>query len=253
MRLADDHVPVFEFCPVSCRTLWGRGCVAGGGGRSGRSVGFTLIELLVAIAIIAILAALLFPAVNWAVASAQKAQCTANIRKHGASVFAYTADNNGQFPKSRSSPSPSDYWTVAVAGYRLDQPSPQAGFMCPSVAKMYPEFVSYILPISYGINMCIAGTTGGAPPYGFSVPYTNRAEPFRTHDISQPSKTSLISDVAAFAYGVYSLGNQPTWFLFPHGRRQMFFFCDGHVELRTRAEIPTDFKDVFWTGGTQQQ
>jgi prepilin-type N-terminal cleavage/methylation domain-containing protein/prepilin-type processing-associated H-X9-DG protein len=235
---------------ISCRNSWSCGHIEGGAGRSG---GFTLIELLVVIAMIAILAALLFPALNSAGAAAEKSRCTANIRKLGASVLAYAAENNGQFPKSRSSPSTQNYWLPKVAGYDLGKPAPQAGFVCPAVAKARPEVLTKSIPATYGLNMHIVGATGSAAPFGYNVPPSGRPEPFHTYQITRPAQTSLLSDVGAFAYGTWSLGDHYSWFLFAHGGRQMFLFCDGHTELRTRGEIPTNVNDVFWTGGTQEQ
>ena len=67
------------------------------------SSSFTLIELLVTIAIIAILAALLLPALNAARDKSYKVTCSSNLRQIGYGIMNYTGDNDDYFPRSRVS------------------------------------------------------------------------------------------------------------------------------------------------------
>ncbi|MCK6489247.1 MAG: type II secretion system GspH family protein [Planctomycetes bacterium] len=62
---------------------------------------FTLIELLVVISIIAILAAMLLPAISLVKASARTMSCSSSMRQLSMSVLGYAGDNQGQLPPSR--------------------------------------------------------------------------------------------------------------------------------------------------------
>src|SRR5262245_17424966 len=70
------------------------------GGREFQSRGFTLIELLVVISIIALLIALLLPALNASRRAAKKVVCASNLHQLGAGYSNYAVDNKDWLPRN---------------------------------------------------------------------------------------------------------------------------------------------------------
>jgi prepilin-type N-terminal cleavage/methylation domain-containing protein/prepilin-type processing-associated H-X9-DG protein len=93
---------------------------------------FSLIELLVVIAIIAILAAMLMPALSQARATARRIACVNNEKQIGLGFIMFAQDNDDKIPYARfndSSPgTPGSTWHYAIREYIGGSPLAQAGW-----------------------------------------------------------------------------------------------------------------------------
>jgi prepilin-type N-terminal cleavage/methylation domain-containing protein/prepilin-type processing-associated H-X9-DG protein len=100
--------------------------------------GFTLIELLVVIAIIAILIALLVPAVQRVRESANRTQCANNMKQLGLALQTYY-DTYKAFPPSRTNITPKHSWSAFILPY-IEQ---KAAFDIYDVKKDWNDPVNY--------------------------------------------------------------------------------------------------------------
>ena len=122
---------------------------------------FTLIELLIVVAIIAILAAMVIPALNSALEKGKAITCVGNLRQIGLSLTSYTADNQDFLPGIQdNSNNRLRYYLYSYAGTPQYDKNQKGLWFCPSYDIVLP-FDSTTKYISSYQNIKGQGTCPG--------------------------------------------------------------------------------------------
>jgi len=215
-----------------------------------RRNGFTLIELLVVVAIIAVLVAVLLPAISSAREQAKSLFCLSNLKQFGLVWQMYERDFGTLVPNWRGPQGREVYWPQILLenGYMPLDWRKSKMWLCPTLNQPYNP-ASW--NVNYGYN---AFHLGSSFYYGDNMNwFTYPPRPARLSQVQDPANTLVLVDSYRDLYyntGYYFVMDRPCdilWDPFPHARHSKglnILWLDGHGTHLPIANYPNPWREL---------
>lgn len=195
---------------------------------------FTLIELLVVIAIIAILAAILLPALNSARERGRSASCTNNLKQLGTTISMYTSDNDDWMMPDKMISNNELLWNWGYAFYKAGYVG-IGTFRCESLAggnfaKEQAE--------SNREAWLFATTHYGYGNWGLGAKWGGGGEPVKFTRVQRPTEALTFTETiksGSTVDGWYAV-NDGIRIQNRHNDAANITWLDGHVSTMTNAQ-----------------